>query len=123
MRELADRGGRHAGLAFRPLERARLDRIAVGFEAAGGTLDERLVRQAGVDDLATDRVGQRDIRADVEAQPQVCPLGRAGASRIDGDEPGAVAHTAQQVMEEDRVRLAGIATPQEHEIRVLDLTI
>ena len=35
-----------------------------------------LVREAGVDDLARHRVGERDVAADVEAQPHVGPLRR-----------------------------------------------
>ena len=42
----------------------------------GGALDERRVVRAGVDDLAADRVRQRDVRADVQAEPAVRPLAR-----------------------------------------------
>ena len=70
-----------------------------------------------------DRVGQRDVAADVEAQPQVGPLGRRGAARVDRDQPGAVVDAAQQVVEEDRMRLAGVAAPQDDQVRLLDLTV
>ncbi len=81
--QLADGLGRDAGLPLGPLERAGLDGLAVGLEAARGALDEGLVRQAGVDDLAADGVGQRDVRAHVEARargrptrPSWCVAGR-----------------------------------------------
>jgi hypothetical protein len=48
--------------------------------------------QAGGDDLAADRVGERDVRADVEAQPHVGPRGGARPSWIDGVQPRALAH-------------------------------
>ena len=113
----------HAGLTLGPLERAGLDGLAVGLEAGRGARDEGLVGEAGVDDLAGHGVGQRDVRADVESEPEVRPLGRAGAPRVDDDDAGAVADAAQEVMEEDRMRLPGVAAPQEHEVRLLDLTI
>ena len=43
-------------------------------EAGRRVPDERLVGQARVDDLARDRVGERDVGADVEPQPRVGPL-------------------------------------------------
>ena len=82
-----------------------------------------LVREAGVDDLAGHRVGQGDVGAHVEAEPQVGPLGADCPPRVDGDQPGAPAHPLQEVVEEDRVRLPGVAAPQEDEVRLLGLTI
>jgi hypothetical protein len=76
-----------------------------------------------VDDLAGHRVGQGDVAADVEAEPQVGPLGRTGPTRVDRDQPGAPVDPLQEVVEEDRVGLAGVAAPQEDEIRLLDLTV
>ena len=70
-----------------------------------------------------DRVGQRDVAADVEAEPQVGPLRRRGPARVDRDQPGAVADAAQEVVEEDRMRLAGVAAPQDDQVRLLDLTV
>jgi hypothetical protein len=76
-----------------------------------------------VDDLAGHRIGQGDIAADIEPQPQVGPFGRRRAARVDRDQPGAAVDPAEQVMEEDRVGLAGVAAPQDDEIRLLDLTV
>jgi len=81
------------------------------------------VLEALVDDLAGHRVGQGDVAADVEPEPQVGPLGGASAARIDRDQPGSAVDPAEQVVEEDRVGLAGVAAPQEDEIRLLDLTV
>ena len=76
-----------------------------------------------MDDLAPDGVRQGDVAADIEAEPEVGPLGGARPARVDRDEPGAVADAAQQVMEEDRMRLPGIAAPEQDQIGLLDLTI
>ena len=89
----------------------------------GGALDERLVLEPGGDDLAADRVGQGDVAADVEAEPDVGPLGAARPARVDRVQPGAVADAAEEVVEEDRMRLAGVAAPEDDQVRLLDLTV
>jgi hypothetical protein len=76
-----------------------------------------------VDDLAGHRVGHRDVAPDVEPEPQVGPFGGGRPARVDRDQPGAAVHPSEKVVEEDRVRLAGVAAPQEDEIRLLDLTV
>ena len=83
VRELADRVGRNAGDALRLLERPRLDRLAVRLVAGRRALDELGVREAGVDDLARHRVRERDVGADVEPEPEVGPLRRGRAARVD----------------------------------------
>ena len=70
-----------------------------------------------------DRVGQSDVGADVEAEPAVGPLGRARAPRVDHEEARAAVHGAQQVVEEDRMRLPGIAAPEDDQVGLLDLAI
>ena len=70
-----------------------------------------------------DRVGQRDVAADVEAEPHVRPLGRARPARVDRVQARAVADAPEEVVEEDRMRLAGVAAPQDDQVRLLDLTI
>ena len=70
-----------------------------------------------------DGVGERDVAADVEAQPDVGPFGRARPARVDRVQPGAVADAAQEVVEEDRVRLAGVAAPQDDQVRLFGLTV
>ena len=121
--QLADRGGRNARFALRVLERVGLDLVAVGVEIEGGALDELGVGKAGMDDLASHGVGQSDVAADIEAEPRVRPLGRAGPARVHGEQTSSVADPAQQVMEEDRMRLPGIAAPENDQIGFLDLTI
>jgi hypothetical protein len=76
-----------------------------------------------MDDLAGDRVGQGDVAADVDAQPDVRPLGRARPARVDRVEAGAVADAAQEVVEEDRMGLSGIAAPENDQIGLLSLSI
>ena len=85
---LADGRGRDAGHALCALQGPRLDRRPVGLEAARGAADELLVGQPGGDDLAAHRVGQRDVGAHVQAQPQVRPLGGRGPPRVHGDTAG-----------------------------------
>ena len=85
--------------------------------------DERLVRQTGGDDLAAHRVRQGDVGADVESDPDIGPLRRGRPPRIDREQPGAVLQALQQVMEEDRVRLARIRAPQEDAVGLLDLLV
>jgi len=121
--QLADRVGGDARLALRVLQGVGLDLPAVRVEVEGRPPDELGVRQLGVDDLAPDRVREGDVAADVEAQPDVRPLGRAGPARVDRVEPSAVPDAAQEVMEEDRMRLPGIAAPEDDQVRLLDLTI
>ena len=64
---------------------------------------------------------ERDVGADVEAEPAVGPLRRGRAARIDDEEPRAVVHALEQVVEEDRVRLAGVRAPEQDDVRLLDL--
>jgi hypothetical protein len=75
------------------------------------------------DDLARHSVGQRDVRADVKSQPAVRPLSARRPTRIDGVEPRAPVDALQEVVEEDRVGLAGVTAPEEDEIRLLDLLV
>ena len=123
MGELANGIGGDAGLALGKVQRVRLNALAIGLEVEGRPSDELGVRQPGVDDLARNRVGEGDVRADVEAEPDVRPLGRARSARVDRVQAGAVADAAQQVMEEDRMGLSSIAAPENDQIGLLDLTI
>jgi hypothetical protein len=123
VRQLADGVGGDAGLALGIFEGVALNLGAVGLEVEGRALDELGVGQPGVDDLPADRVGQGDVAPDVQAQPEVRPLGRARPARVDRVQPGAVPDAAQDVVEEDRVRLPGIAAPEDDQVRLLDLTI
>jgi hypothetical protein len=123
VRELADGVGRYASLAFGVLEGVGLDLGLVGLEVDGRAPDELAVFQAGGDDLACDRVGQGDVAADVEPEPEVGPLRRRRAARIDRDQSGAVPDAAQQVVEEDRVRLPGVAAPEDDQIGLLSLAV
>jgi hypothetical protein len=121
--ELADRLGRDPGLALGVVEGVALDLGLVRLEVARCALDEPLVLEPRGDDLAPDGVGQGDVAPDVEAEPDVGPLGRARPARVDRVETGAVADTAEEVVEEDRMRLSGIAAPEDDQIGVLDLTV
>jgi hypothetical protein len=123
VRQLADGLGRDAGLLLGVIERVLLDAGFVLLEVQRRALDELLVDQPGGDDLAADRVGQRDVRADVESQPAVGPLGRAGAARVNDVELRAVADALEDVQEKDRMRLPGIRAPEDDQIGLLGLAI
>jgi hypothetical protein len=86
-------------------------------------VDECVVHEAGVDDLPPDGVGQRDVATDVETQPYVGPLGRCRAAGIDRVQTRPSPDPLQDVMEEDRVRLPRVRTPQDDDVRVLDFFI
>ena len=68
-------------------------------------------------------VGERDVAADIETEPAVGPFGGRRPARVDGVQARAVADALEHVMEEDRMRLAGVAAPQDDQVRVLDLTV
>ena len=121
--QLADGRCRDAGLALGVLQRVRLDLGLVGLEVDRRAIDELTVLEALGDDLAPHRVGQRDVRSDIQAEPAVGPLGTGRATRIDRVEAGALVDGLEDVVEEDRMRLAGVAAPQDDQIGVLDLTI
>ena len=92
-------------------------------EADGRAVDEAVIHEAGVDDLARHGVREGDVGADVEAEPAVGPLGRGGAPRVDRVEPSAVVDALEEMVEEDRMRLTGIRSPQEDDVRLLDLAV
>ena len=56
-------------------------------------------------------------------KPRVGPLGAARPARVDRVQAGALVDRLEHVVEEDRMRLAGIAAPQDDQIGVLDLTV
>ena len=123
MRQLADGLGRDAGLALGVLERVRLDLGLVRLEVDGGALDELAVLESGGDDLAPDRVGEGDVAADVEPEPTVGPFRAARSARVDRVQARASADALEDVVEEDRMRLAGVAAPQDDQVRLFDLLV
>jgi hypothetical protein len=70
--------------------------------------------QALGQNFTADRIGQCDVGADVESEPSVGPLRGRRAARVDDVELGAVANTPQDVMKEDRVRVARIRSPEQN---------
>jgi hypothetical protein len=123
VRRLADEVHRDAGLALGVLERVGLDVGLEGREVGRRVVDEGLVLEPSGDDLARYGVGQRDVRPDVEPEPAVRPVGAGRPARIDRVQAGAAVDPLQEVMEEDRVGLTGVAAPEEDEIRLLDLLV
>jgi hypothetical protein len=64
--------------------------------------------------FAADRVGERNVGADVETEPPIRPLRARGPARVDDVELGTVTNAPQDMMEEDRVRLARIRSPEQN---------
>jgi hypothetical protein len=75
------------------------------------------------DDLATDRVRQGDVASDVKSQPRVRPFRTRRPARVDRDQASALVDGLEDVVEEDRMRLPGIAAPEDDQVGVLDLTV
>ena len=123
MGELADGLGRDARLLLGVLERVALDLGLVRVEVDRRALDELAVLEAGRDDLARHGVGEGDVRPDVEPEPAVGPFRRRGPPRVDRVQAGALVDGLEDVMEEDRMRLAGVAAPEDDQIGVLGLTV
>ncbi len=123
MRQFADGLGRDARLALGVLERVRLDLCLVGVEVGRRAPDELEVLETGRDDLAGHRVGQGDIAADIEPEPAVGPFRGGRAARVDRVEACTVVDALEHVVEEDRMRLAGVAAPQDDQVRLFDLTV
>jgi hypothetical protein len=86
-------------------------------------VDELVVHEASGDDLPADGVRERDVTADVEAEPDVGPFRRCGPPRVDRVQARALPDPLQDVMEEDRVRLPRVRAPQDDDVRVLDLFV
>ena len=123
VRELDDCLDGYAGDLAATDEGPLLDRRGIRLEAGGGPIDEVAVDQTRMDDLTGNRVAEGDVGADVVAEPEVSPLGRRRTARVDHEQLGAVVDTLQDVMEEDRVRIASIAAPQHDDIGVFDFGI
>ena len=62
-------------------------------------------------------------RPDVEPEPDVGPLGRRRPARVDRVQAGALVDGLEDVVEEDRMRLAGVAAPEDDQIGLLGLTV
>ena len=91
--QLADGRRRDAGLALGVFERVRLDLRLEGLEVDGRAVDELAVLEAVGDDLARDGVGQGDVAADVEAEPQVRPF---GARTFGAGRPRSAGHRGER---------------------------
>ncbi len=62
-------------------------------------------------------------RPDVEPQPDVGPLGGARPARVDRVQACPVVHALEEVMEEDRMRLPGVAAPEHDQVGLFSLAI
>jgi len=121
--EIDDRVGWDTRFALNALERVRLDGSGVVVEMVRRAVDEVAVREAGMDDLAGDAVRERDVGADVEAQPHVGPLCRGGAPRIHDVQAGSMVHALQHMVEEDGVRLPRVRPPEQDHVRFFNLAV
>src|SRR5690348_7444921 len=123
VRGLANHFRGHAALSFRALQRVLLDARAISVESAGRVLNELFVGQACMNNLARHGIGQRNVAANIETQPSVRPLRGTRAARINYMELRAVANPFQQMMEENRMRLARVRAPQKNNVRLFDFAV
>ena len=122
-RRVADGVARNPGFLLRVLERVFLHARAVLVEIRRRAPDEFLVRQPCVDDHAGHGVGERDVAADLETEPDVRPRRRAGATRIHNVQTRAGAHAFQDMMEENRMSIARVRAPEEDDVRLFHFLI
>src|SRR5438552_13005554 len=102
VRHLPDHPGGDARDLLTALECPILDASCVVLEPGGAGSDEATMMQVASDDLARHRVGEGYVRPDVEAEPQVAPLGGLCSPGIDDDQPHAVVDPLQYMVEADR---------------------
>jgi hypothetical protein len=76
-----------------------------------------------VDDLAGHGIRQRNVGPYAQSKPDIRPLRGGGAPRVDDVQLGSRMHGLKHMVEEDRVRLAGIGSPKQDHIGVLHLLI
>ena len=111
---------RFAGAA---LQRPLLNASRIGFVSGRRFFYETIIRQSGMNDLTRDRVGQGDIRPDIQPDPRVRPLRRRGVSRIDNVESRAVVDSFKNIMKENRVRFARVRSPENDEVSLFRFLI
>ena len=104
-------------------ERPGLDRLGERVEPLGRSCDEVGVRETGVDDLAGDRVGECDVRTDLETEPPIGELCGLGPAWVDHVQTGAAVDGSQHVMEVDRVGVAGVRSPHDDDVGMLHLLV
>ncbi len=105
------------------LEGVRLDRRRVGLEVRRRIVDERAILESRGQDLAADGVGECDVGAHVETEPEVGPLRGRRAPGIDREQLGSVSDTFEEVVKENRMGVAGVRAPEDDDIRLFDLPI
>ncbi|MEM8902579.1 MAG: hypothetical protein AAGF02_02660 [Actinomycetota bacterium] len=121
--DLADRLGRDAGELLAARQRVGLDVGGERIEAVRRPFDESWWWRSAAMISPGDGVDQRDVAADIEAEPQVREAGAVGAAGTDAERLRAVAEPGQEVVEEGRVRGAGVRAPEEHHVGLLDLGV
>src|ERR1700735_538447 len=93
MSHLADGRGRNPSLAFSSLQCVFLNMRLVSLKSAGGVLDEFLVSKSGGDDFPTYGVGERNVRTDVQTQPEISPARGTGTPRVNHIKFSAIVDT------------------------------
>src|SRR2546430_14296768 len=102
MRELPYNCPRHTRLALGVIERVALHTGPVLFKSAGGPLNEGVILKTGSNNSAATGDGERDVSPAIEAQPNVRPLRRPGAPRVDALRLGSVPHPPPALPTEHR---------------------
>ena len=123
MSEITNQIRGHAGHVLRVLEGEAFDVRSVGVKPGGGPLDKGPVLESRSDDFPAHGVGQDDVRAHVEPEPDIRPTRRIAPAWIDDPEPGALVDCLQYVVKEDGMSLTRVRPPEQDEVGILDLAI
>ena len=93
-----------------------LDVLCQFIEALGPFFDIFPVIQVFLDHHVSERVEQRNIRANVDLQVTGSPFRQLDLARVDDDQLCAVAHGALHSQRDDRVGFCGVRSRDEQEI-------
>ena len=108
MRQVPDNRCRHTRLSLSVIKTVALHAGPILFKSTSGMLNKGAIFKTGSNDFATHGVGERDVSPDIEAKPNVRPLGRAGSPRINYIKLGAVPYAFEDVMKKNRVCFTGV---------------
>src|SRR5450756_237769 len=105
----------------RQLERVELHRLRQLFEPLGPAIDELAVHQAGLDDIVDHTGKKRNVGAGYGLQVQVGDLGCLCDARVDDDQLRSRLPSGRDVLEQDRMRLKWVVSPDENTTRLVQI--
>src|SRR5262249_29600369 len=123
MRHFSDDVRWNSGFTLRVFERVWLDCLPISIETSSHVFDKFLVLESSRYDFASDCIGKSNVAPDVETCPHVGPLHGTRTPRIDRVQTRPVPNSLQDVVEENRMCLSGIRTPEKNHIGFFNLLI